>query len=108
MSEPITTSTDVINGAIDEIERLERRVAELESKLYAAHDLPRITDEIWEDFKDTGLLNFDDEPGPTCGEVTWSQLAHDFACLLSEKVGDNQCTTNPVVDQNQPNVNDKG
>lgn len=33
MSEPITTSTDVINGAIDEIERLERRVAELEARL---------------------------------------------------------------------------
>lgn len=33
MSEPITTSTDVLNDHIDEIERLERRVAELEAVL---------------------------------------------------------------------------
>ena len=62
----------------------EHRIAELESKLSATHDLPRITDDIWADFKDTGLLNFDDEPGPTCGQVTWSQLAHDFVAMLDE------------------------
>lgn len=36
MNELITTSTDILNDNLDEIERLERKIAELEQRLTAA------------------------------------------------------------------------
>lgn len=38
--------------------------------------LPKITDEIWEDYNETSLMTWKD------GGPHWTQLAVDFACLL--------------------------
>jgi hypothetical protein len=63
----------------------QERIAELKALLIQHCTLPEITDDIYHDYKDTGLFEEDDEYGSVyCGTVRWSQAAHDFVAMLSD------------------------
>ena len=66
-----------VNNLLDEVERLQDRVAELERRLFYGVFLPEITSEVLEELDNEPLIELTDK-GPQ-----WTQNAVEFAVLLN-------------------------